>query len=313
MLDRYSAETKQEEGSSGSQMARVEYHTRQDLHPMARSVLEKQRFVRNPPLEGGDTKSGFMRYRSCTETAPGFSIEEVVAPKVMDSSMASLMGNFKAVEKGKKSIYEAPSGVKRSGADGYIGVEKGKGKVTNDYAEAMKVTAPRNLPPSSDKLAPPVNNGNGDAPGSGLRVNRHPLNTVRDHQSATKYRFEAFEPISWPAGSFDVILLVDTREKGAGRMAGAGQRTSFIDRLEDIGVVCETRMLPLGDMIWIARRVNGDGVTEEIVLDAIVERKRLDDLCASIKDGRYMDQKVSPCPPTFSCSLADDSTLNRFE
>ena len=31
---------------------------------------------------------------------------------------------------------------------------------------------------------------------------------------------------------------------------------------------------------------------EEIVLDFIVERKRLDDLAGSIKDGRFREQKV---------------------
>ena len=274
-------------------MARVEYRTRQDLHPMARSVFDKERFVRDPALEGGDTKSGFMRYRSCAETAPGFS-EDVAPPKVVLDSMASLMGNFKAGEKGKKSIYEAPEGVRRSGADGFVEerrAEKGKAKVTNDYAEAMKVTAPRPAAgPSSDKLAPL-------ALDKGPRVNRHPLNTVRDHQSSTKYRFDPFEPITWAAGSFEVILLVDTREIGGSRVGGAGQRTSFVARLEDIGVACEVRMLPLGDMIWIARRTGRDGETEEIVLDAIVERKRLDDLCSSIKDGRYTDQKVRSSSP----------------
>ena len=31
----------------------------------------------------------------------------------------------------------------------------------------------------------------------------------------------------------------------------------------------------------------------ELVLDYIVERKRMDDLCSSIKDGRFKEQKVS--------------------
>lgn len=31
---------------------------------------------------------------------------------------------------------------------------------------------------------------------------------------------------------------------------------------------------------------------EELVLDHIVERKRLDDLCSSIIDGRFREQKV---------------------
>lgn len=30
----------------------------------------------------------------------------------------------------------------------------------------------------------------------------------------------------------------------------------------------------------------------ELVLDYIVERKRMDDLCSSIKDGRFKEQKI---------------------
>jgi ERCC4-type nuclease len=68
-----------------------------------------------------------------------------------------------------------------------------------------------------------------------------------------------------------------------------GDRMDMLNRLTAAGVKAEMRMLPLGDMIWIARAKAGG---EEIVLDAIVERKRLDDLCSSIIDGRYTSQKV---------------------
>ena len=47
------------------------------------------------------------------------------------------------------------------------------------------------------------------------------------------------------------------------------------------------RALPVGDCLWVARTPAG----EEYVLDYIVERKRLEDLCASLVDGRYKEQK----------------------
>ena len=31
----------------------------------------------------------------------------------------------------------------------------------------------------------------------------------------------------------------------------------------------------------------------ELVLDYVIERKRMDDLCSSIKDGRFKEQKVT--------------------
>lgn len=65
-----------------------------------------------------------------------------------------------------------------------------------------------------------------------------------------------------------------------------------------------SRALPLGDVLWVAkvkdefagqlRHLNRDDEEEhstEIVLDYIVERKRLDDLISSIKDGRFHEQK----------------------
>ncbi|CAN0080043.1 unnamed protein product, partial [Hapterophycus canaliculatus] len=55
------------------------------------------------------------------------------------------------------------------------------------------------------------------------------------------------------------------------------------------GVRCETRQLPLGDMLWIARRT--DDPTSEVLLGYIVERKTASDLASSIIDGRYDEQK----------------------
>ncbi|EFP74928.2 uncharacterized protein PGTG_01521 [Puccinia graminis f. sp. tritici CRL 75-36-700-3] len=49
------------------------------------------------------------------------------------------------------------------------------------------------------------------------------------------------------------------------------------------------RALVLGDAIWIAVHCDSQ---HEVVLDLIVKRKRLDDLCASIKDNRFEEQKA---------------------
>lgn len=48
------------------------------------------------------------------------------------------------------------------------------------------------------------------------------------------------------------------------------------------------RSLELGDVIWVAKRKD----EEELVLEHVLERKRADDLVASIKDGRFKEQKV---------------------
>jgi crossover junction endonuclease MUS81 len=90
-------------------------------------------------------------------------------------------------------------------------------------------------------------------------------------------------------------------------------RNYLTERLEQLGISTEVRNLELGDFIWIARRNNNTNNTnnnnnnnnnnttnnnnnnwtdsEEIVLNVLIERKRIDDLIASISDGRFKEQK----------------------
>lgn len=63
------------------------------------------------------------------------------------------------------------------------------------------------------------------------------------------------------------------------------------------GVVPIMRSLELGDALWIAKCKDGGFLSrhgaegDEVVLDYVVERKRLDDLISSVKDGRFHEQK----------------------
>lgn len=68
------------------------------------------------------------------------------------------------------------------------------------------------------------------------------------------------------------------------------QHDATLVELSQLGVSFEVRHLNVGDFAWVARcRVTND----ELVLPYIVERKRIDDLSASITDGRYYEQKVA--------------------
>lgn len=122
-------------------------------------------------------------------------------------------------------------------------------------------------------------------------VNRHPLDPVMDRDTTYEPDF-VMNPTIVPAGTFKVVLVCDTREVGEKIQ---GKRTEIMEALKAKGVEVDRKMLPLGDMIWVARRIGRDDEEtreDDIVLDAIVERKRLDDLCNSIMDGRYTAQKV---------------------
>lgn len=62
-----------------------------------------------------------------------------------------------------------------------------------------------------------------------------------------------------------------------------------IQSLNNEHIDYEVRRLSVGDFLWICRDTTRDG--HELVLPYIVERKRMDDLASSIKDGRFHEQK----------------------
>ncbi|PUU79074.1 hypothetical protein B9Z19DRAFT_1082637 [Tuber borchii] len=102
--------------------------------------------------------------------------------------------------------------------------------------------------------------------------------------SGSKPTFPDFAPEIVKAGSFTVHLLLDNREVRA-----KNDRDYIQDNLKTCGINPITRPLQVGDAMWIACEKGGRN--REIVLDHVVERKRLDDLVASIKDGRFHEQK----------------------
>lgn len=102
----------------------------------------------------------------------------------------------------------------------------------------------------------------------------------------------SFAPIILEPSSFRVELVLDRRE-----IFGKNDREYMQDNLTAKGVKPIMRSLELGDVLWVAKlhdpgllsRRGAQG--DEIMLDYIMERKRLDDLVGSIKDGRFHEQK----------------------
>ncbi|KAI0428877.1 hypothetical protein F5Y09DRAFT_332288 [Xylaria sp. FL1042] len=101
-----------------------------------------------------------------------------------------------------------------------------------------------------------------------------------------------FRPIRLAPGTFTVHLVLDVREVRA-----KTDRDYMQEELTKKGVKPIMRSLELGDALWVAKchdphflsRTGSEG--DEVVLDWIVERKRLDDLVYSIRDGRFHEQK----------------------
>ncbi|KAH7667186.1 crossover junction endonuclease MUS81 protein [Dioscorea alata] len=83
---------------------------------------------------------------------------------------------------------------------------------------------------------------------------------------------------------YDVILILDDRENFGPRSR------NIVDSIRSqFKIHVEVRRLPVGDGVWIVRDRQSNN---EYVLDFIVERKKVDDLCCSIRDNRYRDQKL---------------------
>jgi crossover junction endonuclease MUS81 len=117
-----------------------------------------------------------------------------------------------------------------------------------------------------------------------MEINEHPI----DESAIPDFRPD--QATIFPAGSYEVVMVLDTRE-----IESKSSRDNFSEAIRSKGINVETRALRLGDVLWIARRRDGlGGEEDECVLDYVVERKRLDDLCHSIKDGRYTEQCVCP-------------------
>ena len=136
-------------------------------------------------------------------------------------------------------------------------------------------------------------------PESEPEINSTPARNGRNDQRPTNASSSVDDTIVLPAGSFEVKIVLDTRE-----IRSKSDRDYISDELKKHGVTPILRPLPLGDVLWIAE-VNplyadslkaakiGDenDAKVEVVLEHILERKRLDDLISSIKDGRFHEQK----------------------
>ncbi|EFY88680.1 DNA repair protein Mus81, putative [Metarhizium acridum CQMa 102] len=123
------------------------------------------------------------------------------------------------------------------------------------------------------------------------------IEVVAEQDSAAKENamdgsLPAFDPIRLPPGSFSVRLVLDVREVRA-----KTDRDYMQEELAKLDATPLMRSLEVGDAQWVAKchdptllqRLGAEG--DEVVLDWIVERKRLDDLIGSIKDGRFHEQK----------------------
>ncbi|KAJ5551009.1 hypothetical protein N7535_001052 [Penicillium sp. DV-2018c] len=122
-----------------------------------------------------------------------------------------------------------------------------------------------------------------------LQDEEPPMEIVDD---LTEQDIANIEPIFLPPKSFTIELVLDNRE-----VRTKTDRDYISTELEKQGIRPQVRALEVGDAMWVAKCHDPTFLTrhgeegDEVMLDWIVERKRLDDLLMSIKDGRFHEQK----------------------
>ncbi|XP_054457570.1 crossover junction endonuclease MUS81 [Anoplopoma fimbria] len=113
-------------------------------------------------------------------------------------------------------------------------------------------------------------------------------------------------------GAYEIILCVDFIETTGG---SNHRKQDLVKELQRNGVTFDVRKLNVGDFLWVAREkvapVPGQlraPTGRELVLDYIIERKRMDDLCGSIIDGRFREQKfrLKRCGLRRPCYLVEE-------
>ncbi|KAJ6083041.1 hypothetical protein N7467_007176 [Penicillium canescens] len=111
-------------------------------------------------------------------------------------------------------------------------------------------------------------------------------------EDLTEQDIANIEPVFLPPKSFTIQLVLDTRE-----VRTPADRDYISGELQKQGITPQVRALEVGDAMWVAKCNDPNDLTrhgeegDEVMLDWIIERKRLDDLIGSIKDGRFHEQK----------------------
>lgn len=109
------------------------------------------------------------------------------------------------------------------------------------------------------------------------------IDKPRANVRLSRKRFAGISYELWTNGLYEIYPIIDHRE-----VKSQQDREFFSNAMKGRGVKMEIRQLSLGDIIWVAKHKE---TGFQCVLNTIVERKRLDDLVASIKDNRFMEQK----------------------
>jgi len=161
-------------------------------------------------------------------------------------------------------------------------------RIAGHSSSTSITTVATTVKPKPSTYSMPVENSSTVTQSRALSVNHETTGTVEKTVNCNPNKIDPKDieiAFTLRPGMYDIILCVDVVET-----SGSGKRKKeMAEKLTKSGVKMNVRKLQLGDFLWIAKEKFGGA--RELVLDFIVERKRMDDLASSICDGRFREQK----------------------
>ena len=160
----------------------------------------------------------------------------------------------------------------------FLNVENNMRCIDDDDDEFDRIVNSNNRVKEIDVLPSPILPKKKAAPSSPTKLPIPIIAVENEKQDLFEYTsIDEINPLD-----YEVMLLIDIGESKT-------VSNEIQVKLQEHGVKSDIRKLHVGDFLWIAKHKTEK--SKEYVLPYIIERKRLDDLSSSIKDGRFHEQK----------------------
>lgn len=286
---------------------KIEYHSTQQLHQFRRKnvvVDEEESFS---TFQRHGTMIGWLKSHKSTPTCPGLDSThgfKGIGKKdraniancllMSETDLARLLKSSCKPVEGTSSTSEYNTVTSLfSQLDLRLGKLSAQASVTGVCSTSAKQISPpivANSPLSMDRTSAPPKKPPLIRPRASFATAGHvPIGIPKPRASIGSVAsiVHAIKPDIWKANTYSVMLVIDNRE-----VQSQSNRDAIFRRAQQImghEANVQQRPLAVGDALWVAKhKENG----KEVVLDSIVERKRLDDLCKSILDARFHEQKA---------------------
>ncbi|KAI9625077.1 hypothetical protein H4Q26_016464 [Puccinia striiformis f. sp. tritici PST-130] len=290
---------------------KIEYHCAQQLHQFRRNHVLVDEQESCLTLSRQETMIGWLKSEKSVPSCPGFhpacALRQHDLPKTDRATTVNfLLMSEKNSAKPTNNIYKPPE-VIHAAPDSVVPTgsstpSDASPTTSQPTVPAPKVSSARSAPAQTrssgvqtkQALPRPNQKPSGSRPRASFANAEHVPRGVPKPRASIGTLGSIAQQVKaevWKAGTYSVMLVIDNREVQSQNNRDGIFNACLTRARQTMGhqVKVQQRPLAVGDAIWIAVH-NQTG--KEVVLDSIVERKRLDDLCKSIVDARFHEQKA---------------------